>query len=183
MFQKEIYAGVIVLSYPDLDVLDYSVVKSETSFPYISGLLSFREIPPLMECIEKLSVYPDVYMVDGQGIAHPRKFGIASHLGVLIGSPTIGCAKSRLYGKYEEPLEVGESKLILDPKTGEELGNAFKSKARAKPLIVSPGHLITIKESLEITRNVLSGYRLPEPTRQAHDLVNKFRRGELLKNK
>lgn len=179
-FEKDIYAGIIVLSYPELVPLEHSVVKSQTDFPYVPGLLSFREIPALIECYKKLAVKPDLILVDGQGIAHPRRLGIASHAGVLLDVPTIGVAKSRLYGSYSEPREVGESSIITDPKTGEHLGYAYKVKKNARPLIISPGHLVTRTESLEIVKMALRGYRLPEPTRQAHLLVNAFRKGEPL---
>ncbi len=179
MFEKDIYAGVVLLSYPDMMVVGHSVVKSRTDFPYIPGLLSFREIPALLECFEKLSEMPDVVMVDGQGIAHPRHFGIASHLGVLLDMPTIGCGKSRLYGAYVEPEVVGQAEDIIDPKTKELLGKALKSKNRSKPLLISPGNKITVDEALSVAQHCLQGYRLPEPTRQAHLLVNAFRRGEI----
>lgn len=178
MFAKEIFAGIVVLSYPELVPIEYSVIKSETNFPYIPGLLSFREVPALMECFTKLRIKPDVVMVDGQGIAHPRRLGIASHFGMLAGMPTIGVAKSRLYGTFNIPTEVGEATAITDPKTGEVIGKALKSKLRSNPLIISPGHLVSVDGALTIVRTSLQGYRLPEPTRQAHLLVNAFRRGE-----
>jgi deoxyribonuclease V len=179
MFEKDIYAGVVLLSYPDMQVLGHSVIKSRTDFPYIPGLLSFREIPALLECFKTLPEMPDLVMVDGQGIAHPRHFGIASHLGVILDIPTIGCGKSKLYGSYTEPTEVGQAESIIDPKTGELLGKAFKSKARSNPLIISPGHKVSVNEALAITKACLRGYRLPEPTRQAHLLTNAFRKGEI----
>ena len=179
LFAKDIYAGIIVLSYPDLKPLAHAVVKSRTDFPYIPGLLSFREIPALMECWQKLSVKPDVIMVDGQGITHPRRLGIAAHLGVLLNVPTIGVAKSRLYGDYIPPASVGDSQPITDPKDGAVIGTAFKSKLRSNPLLISPGHNITVDEAFAITRECIRGYRLPEPTRQAHLLVNAFRTGEI----
>ncbi len=179
LYQKEIYAGVVVLSYPDLTVLTHSLVKSTTDFPYIPGLLSFREIPALLQCFEQLPLTPDVVMVDGQGIAHPRHFGIAAHLGVLLNLPTIGCAKSRLYGRFDVPELVDESKPVLDPKTKETIGVALKTKNRSNPLIVSPGNLMDVESAEKIVRSCIRKYRLPEPTRLAHELVNKFRRGEL----
>lgn len=178
MFSKDIYAGIIVLSYPDMTPIAHTLVQDVTDFPYIPGLLSFREIPALLKCWEKLSAKPDVVMVDGQGIAHPRHLGIAAHFGVLIDHPTIGCTKSRLYGTYEEPTEVGRHNDIVDPKTGELLGVALKSKVCSKPLIISPGHLTSVADALNITKHCLHGYRIPEPTRQAHNLVNAFRKGE-----
>ncbi len=179
LFSKDIYAGIIVLSYPDLLPLAHALVQSETHFPYIPGLLSFREIPALLQCWEKLSIKPDIIMVDGQGIAHPRRLGIASHLGVLLNTPTIGCAKSRLYGSYDEPTTVNQANPITDPKTGELLGTALMSKARSNPLIISPGHLVSVEDVLSITRQCIRGYRIPEPTRLAHNLVNAFRKGEI----
>lgn len=182
LYEETIYAGIIVLSYPDLVPITHAVLKSSTKFPYIPGLLSFREIPALMECFDKLKEkggMPDVIMVDGQGIAHPRLLGIAAHFGVLADIPTLGCAKSVLYGKFTIPEEVGAANPIIDPKTDEAIGTALKSKLRANPLIISPGHLMSVEDSLRITKSCLRGYRLPEPTRLAHELVNRFRRGEV----
>ncbi|MBX4195571.1 endonuclease V [Candidatus Parcubacteria bacterium] len=170
LFGNTLYAGIIVLKFPSLETVEVVTAKTETNFPYIPGLLSFREIPALLKCVEKLSTKPDVFMVDGQGIAHPRRLGIASHLGVELGIPTIGVGKSVLYGKTE-----GER--LIDPKSCEIIGSVIKTKPRTNPLIVSPGHLITLEESVEIVRNTLSGYKLPEPTRRAHSLVNDFRKG------
>jgi deoxyribonuclease V len=178
-FGTDLYAGIVVLSYPDLQVVSYAVAKAKVTFPYVPGLLSFREIPGLLLCLEKLKIRPDLIMVDGQGIAHPRRLGIASHLGVLAKIPTIGCAKSRLYGKHDEPDEAGEARELRDPHTDELLGYALRSKERSNPLIVSPGYGISAKESLDVVKSCLRGYRLPEPTRLAHELVNKFRRGEI----
>jgi deoxyribonuclease V len=180
MFEKDIYAGIIVLSYPELVPLEHAVVKSRTSFPYIPGLLSFREIPALVECFDKLKLKPDIVLVDGQGIAHPRRLGIAAHFGVLLNIPTIGSAKSRLYGEYKIPENPGEEEVIIDPKTKENIGYALKSKVRSNPIIISPGHKVSLRESLDIVKNCFRGYRLPEPTRLAHILVNKFRKGEAL---
>ena len=187
MFEKDIYAGIIVLSFPDLVPIDRALVKSRTDFPYVPGLLSFREIPALMECFEQLKAkhaIPDVIMVDGQGIAHPRRLGIAAHFGLVAGVPTIGCAKSPLYGKYEDPIltrQVGDHAYIHDPKkpSDEIIGTALFSKKNSKPLIISPGNHVSVDEALDITRACLRGYRLPEPTRQAHNLVNAFRKSEV----
>jgi deoxyribonuclease V len=178
-FGKELYAGITVLSYPDLTPIEYAVAKVEAAFPYIPGLLSFREIPGLLACLAKLKTRPDLIMVDGQGIAHPRRLGIASHLGLVTGIPTIGCAKSRLYGVFDMPKKLGAEKKILDPYTGGQLGYALSSKARSNPLIISPGHKVSLDDSLAIVKSCLRGYRLPEPTREAHQLVNRFRKGEI----
>ncbi len=179
-FGKIAWAGIIVLSLPELKVIEESVVEAPIEFPYIPGLLSFREIPALLRAYEKLSTQPDLLMVDGQGIAHPRRLGIASHLGLVIDKPTIGAAKSLLTGAYDEPApDAGGCSYIKDRKTGEVIGAAVRTKNKVKPMIISPGHLITLEESIELVMKTIRGYRLPEPTRQAHELVNKARRGEL----
>ncbi|HVU06689.1 MAG TPA: deoxyribonuclease V [Candidatus Paceibacterota bacterium] len=178
-FGDELYAGIIVLSYPDLKPVEHAVAKMKVEFPYIPGLLSFREIPGLIRCLEKLSAKPDLIIVDGQGIAHPRRLGIAAHLGIVSGVPTIGCAKSRLYGVFEAPKNVGDATPVTDPKTSELIGYALKSKARSNPLIISPGYKADVEDALSIVRETVRGYKLPEPTRKAHELVNRFRRGEI----
>ena len=175
-FAKEGFAGFVTLSYPHLDMLDHAVVEREIPFPYIPGLLSFREIPMLLDAWEKLEQKPDVLMVDGIGIAHPRRLGIASHLGILLGIPTIGIAKSVLVGKYEEPEnDPGSISDLIDPKTGEVIGAAVRTKQNVKPIFVSPGHLITRKDSVQLALACVRKHRLPEPTRQAHNTVNRYR--------
>ncbi|MBX4209439.1 deoxyribonuclease V [Candidatus Parcubacteria bacterium] len=182
-FGADLYAGIIVLSYPDLRPIDHAVAKVRADFPYIPGLLSFREIPGLLECLAKLRTRPDLIVVDGQGIAHPRRLGIAAHLGLVADIPTIGSAKSRLFGAFPEgaslPEKAGDAAPLVDPRTGEPVGHAFKSKARSNPIIVSPGHRVSLEQSLDLARNCIRGYRLPEPTRLAHLLVNAFRKGEI----
>jgi deoxyribonuclease V len=180
MFEKDIFAGIIVMSFPELVPIEHAVVKMRADFPYIPGLLSFREVPALLECFKQLKNKPDLIMVDGQGIAHPRHLGIASHLGVILDAPTIGCAKSRLFGKYKEPKNPGDKEPILDPKTNEKIGFALKSKKRSNSILISPGNLVSTDQALNIVERCLKGYKLPEPTRQAHILVNKFRKGEAL---
>lgn len=183
LYGKDAYAGVVVFSYPGLEYVTHAVVKTRIDFPYIPGLLSFREVPALLECLAKLEsehgIVPDLVMVDGQGITHPRRIGIASHLGVLTGIPTLGCAKSPLYGSYSAPGAPGAETPVIDPKTREILGYAYLAKARTNPLIVSPGHLTDPEDALKITKFCLKAHKLPEPTRQAHELVNAFRRGEI----
>ena len=179
-FGKVAYAGVIVLSFPDLAVVDYATIESEIRFPYIPGLLSFREIPALLMAYEKLKAKPDLLMVDGQGIAHPRRLGIASHLGLIIDKPTIGAAKSVLTGAFEGPsMEAGSVSSIYDNKTREVIGAAVRTKDKVKPMIISPGHRITLEESVDMVLRTTRRHRLPEPTRLAHNLVNQARRGEL----
>lgn len=170
------FAGFVTLSYPGLALVDHAVVKDVIPMPYIPGLLSFREIPMLVKAWEKLKVKPDVLVVDGIGIAHPRRLGIASHLGLVLGIPTIGCAKSVLTGVYEEPDdEPGSTSPLTDAKTGETIGAALRTKLRVKPVFVSPGHLITLEESVELVWSCVRKHRLPEPTRFAHNTVNEYR--------
>ena len=178
LYSSTIYAGFVVMSYPDMRIVDHAVVKDETHFPYVPGLLSFREIPALLKAWELLKQKPDLVVVDGQGIAHPRRLGIASHLGVVLDIPTIGCGKSKLTGVFTPPKDVGETSVLLDPKTKEILGGVLLSKLRSNPLFISPGHLVTIPESIEIVKSCLQGYRLPEPTRMAHNIMNEYRKKE-----
>lgn len=175
-FAKEGFAGFVTLTYPELIEIDHAVIKDTIPFPYIPGLLSFREIPMLMKAWENLTQKPDVLFVDGIGIAHPRRLGIASHLGIILDIPTIGVAKSVLIGRYEEPGdETGSTSDLIDPKTGEVLGEALRTKRGVKPVFVSPGHLITLTEAVELARSCVVKHRLPEPTRFAHLRVNEYR--------
>jgi deoxyribonuclease V len=176
-YEPTLYAGIVVLRLPSLEVLEEVGVVSETRFPYVPGLLSFRESPPVLEAWAKLKTEPDVVMFDGQGIAHPRRVGIASHVGLIIERPTLGCAKSVLVGKYEEPPpERGSWTPLVDK--GETVGAALRTKDRVNPIYVSPGHLIDLAGAIELTLKCNGGYRQPEPTRRAHLLVNALRRGE-----
>lgn len=175
-FAPDGYAGFVTLSYPNLETLAEGVAHADIPFPYVPGLLSFREIPMLMQAWERLPVKPDVLMVDGVGIAHPRRLGIATHLGLVLDIPTIGCAKNVLYGKYEEPEpEAGSSRPLIDPKDGTEIGVALRTRRGARPLFISPGHKITLADAERLVRACVKGYRLPEPTRRAHLLVNRER--------
>jgi deoxyribonuclease V len=176
-YEPTLYAGIVVLRLPSLEVLEEVGVVSETRFPYVPGLLSFRESPPVLEAWSKLKTEPDAVMFDGQGIAHPRRVGIASHVGLIIARPTLGCAKSVLVGKYEEPPpERGSWTPLVDK--GETVGAALRTKDRVNPIYVSPGHLIDLAGAIELTLKCNGGYRQPEPTRRAHLLVNALRRGE-----
>ncbi|HWS53683.1 MAG TPA: deoxyribonuclease V [Pyrinomonadaceae bacterium] len=176
-FDPTIYAAVVVLRLPSLEVIEEVGIVSETRFPYVPGLLSFRESPSVLEAWAKLKTEPDAVMFDGQGLAHPRRVGIASHVGLLIERPTLGCAKSVLVGKYEEPgAERGSWTPLVDK--GETVGAALRTKNRVQPIYVSPGHLIDVGAAVELTLRCDGGYRQPEPTRRAHLLVNALRRGE-----
>lgn len=175
MFATEGFAGFVVLD-KTLRVVDHAVAKDRIPFPYIPGLLSFREIPMLVKAWKRLKTKPDVLVVDGVGMAHPRRMGIATHLGLVLGIPTIGCAKSVLTGVYTEPGdEPGSVSYMSDPKTKEIIGAALRTKRGVKPVYVSAGHLVTLKESIEIVKGGVIKHRLPEYTRQAHLAVNEYR--------
>lgn len=176
-FAKEGFAGFVTLTYPELQLIDHAVVKDMIPFPYVPGLLSFREIPMLVKAWEKLKTKPDILIVDGIGIAHPRRLGIASHLGLILGIPTIGCAKSVLTGVHEEPgNEPGDISYLYDKYHPEEIiGAALRTKRNVKPVFVSPGHLITLQESIDLVFSCVRKHRLPEATRFAHNTVNEYR--------
>ena len=172
---NNVWAGVVVLSYPSLKKVEEKWVKGITNFPYIPGLLSFREIPIILEAAKKLESNPDLLLCDGQGIAHPRGLGLASHIGLLIEKPTIGCAKKRLVGDFPE---VGQYRGDCSPLfyKSREIGAVVRTKTNVKPLFVSPGYAITIKDAVKMVLNCGGRYRIPEPIRQAHLLVNKLRK-------
>lgn len=177
-FSEVIYAGLVVLRYEDLQPIACSLVKGITRFPYIPGFLAFREVPALVRALEQMPVMPDVIMVDGHGIAHPRRMGIAAHLGSLTGLPTLGCAKKLLFGKYQEPDNVkGAYEPIKDKE--ETIGFALRTKNRVKEVFISPGNRISMEDSLAIAQHCSGAYRIPEPTRRAHEFVNLFRTGQL----
>lgn len=176
-FEPTVYAGIVVLSFPELEVIEEAGVVSETNFPYVPGLLSFRETPSVLEAWSRLKTEPDALMLDGQGLAHPRRVGIACHVGLLIERPTLGCAKSVLVGKYEEPQKERGAWTKLIHKD-EVVGAALRTKRNVQPVFVSPGHLIDLEGALDVTLRTDGGYRQPEPTRRAHLLVNALRRGE-----
>lgn len=177
-FSEVIYAGIVVLRYDDLKPIACSLVKSITRFPYIPGFLAFREVPALVQALEQMPLKPDVIMVDGHGIAHPRRMGIAAHLGSLTGMATLGCGKKLLFGKYREP---ENSKGAYEPiKDKEEIiGYALRTKDRVKEVFISPGNKMTMGNSLQLAKHCTGNYRIPEPTRRAHEFVNLFRTGQL----
>ncbi|MBN1593116.1 MAG: deoxyribonuclease V [Candidatus Coatesbacteria bacterium] len=164
------YCGVSVLSYPDLNVVLEETAVVEATFPYIPGLLSFREIPGLIDVFEALRITPDLIIVDGQGLAHPRRLGLACHLGLILDIPTIGCAKSRLIGEHEMPAATkGAQSDLLDK--GEKVGVVLRSRTGVSPVYVSIGHRIDLTTAAELVLNCCPKYRLPETTRAAHRLV------------
>ncbi len=179
-FSDDFFACVVVLSLPDFIEVERVFARGTATFPYVPGYLSFREIPTLLKAFEKLKRKPDAVMADGQGIAHPRRLGIAAHLGLILDVPTFGCGKSKLFGVAKEPGESrGSVSNLADPKTAEIIGALVRTKQRAKPVIISPGHKITLEEAVALTLQTARGYRIPEPTRRAHELVNEFRRGRI----
>lgn len=153
------------------------VVREKMRFPYVPGLLTFREGHAVLNALKKLKTRPDVVLVDGQGIAHPKRIGIASHIGVLLGRPTVGCAKSRLVGEYDEPGEEKGKWTYLYYK-GDRVGAVLRTRNNVKPLFVSPGHLTDISSSIHIVMTCLSRYRIPEPLRRADFISKRCRRGE-----
>ena len=163
-------AAIVVLRYPDLSPVEGVTAEAPLVFPYIPGLLAFREGPAFLEAWQKLEHLPDLVMFDGQGIAHPRGIGIAAQMGLWIERPTIGVAKSRLYGKHAEPgPHKGDYELLYHPRNPKEvIGAVLRSKEKTNPLYVSPGHLIDAAHAVEFVQNCVTGYRLPEPTRWAH---------------
>jgi deoxyribonuclease V len=164
-------AAVAVLSFPDLQLQEKAIARRPTSFPYIPGFLSFREIPAVLDALEKISITPDLILCDGQGIAHPRRFGIACHLGVLIDVPTIGVAKSLFIGKHDElPPEKGSWQALRYK--GETVGVVLRSRTGVKPLYVSIGHRISLPTAIDYVLRCTTKYRLPETTRWADNLAS-----------
>jgi deoxyribonuclease V len=180
-----IHAGVVVLRASDGAIVEKQAVVHEATFPYIPGFFSFREAPALLQAFAKLQATPDVVMLDGQGLAHPRRLGLACHVGLWLEVPCLGCAKSRLVGDFTAPgVKAGSvSPLTLPvatgaPAGGEVIGQVVRTKDRVKPVFVSPGHRIDLNSAVRVVLETCRGYRLPEPARQAHLYVNALRRGE-----
>ncbi|HZC76226.1 MAG TPA: deoxyribonuclease V, partial [Ktedonobacterales bacterium] len=163
-------AAVVVLSFPALEVLEEVAFEGAARFPYVPGLLSFREGPLALAALERVQTRPDVLMFDGQGYAHPRRLGLASHLGVYLDMPSIGAAKSRLVGTYVEPgPNIGDRSPLVH--RGEVVGVALRTKPRTNPLFVSAGHKLDLETAVAVVLRCLRGYRLPEPTRLADKLT------------
>lgn len=165
------FAAAAVLSFPSLELVEYAISSMPVTFPYIPGLLSFREAPAVLEAIETLHVTPDLVLCDGQGIAHPRRFGIACHIGVLTGIPTIGVAKTRLTGTHRE---IGGEKGDWEPLIeGEEvIGAVLRTRKNVKPIYISIGHKIDLETAIAYVLEATTKYRLPETTRWAHRLAS-----------
>jgi deoxyribonuclease V len=165
-------AAVVVMSLIDLKILEEALAAKPVQFPYVPGLLSFREGPVIVDALSKLKTAPDLLMIDGHGIAHPRRFGAASHIGVLLDMPSIGCAKTRLVGDYEPPQRcAGSTSLLTDAE--ETIGAVVRTRTGVKPVFVSIGHLMDLNDSIRVVVKSCHGYRLPEPLRRADHLSRK----------
>lgn len=171
------HAAIIVLQFPSLEPVARVLVSDETTFPYIPGLLAFREMPVLLKAWNRLRLKPGVLILDGHGIAHPRRMGIATHFGIEIDHPTIGCAKNILTGTHAElGREKGEFAKLKDGQ--DTVGMALRSRTNVNPIYVSPGHKLSFKDAYSIVMQTLTRYKLPRTTRLAHQWANKLRRGE-----
>lgn len=165
------HAAVVLLTFPEMEIVERHIYEEPIRMPYIPGLLSFREAPCVLGAFHKLHQRPDLVMVDGMGIAHPRRIGIASHLGLWLNIPTIGCGKSLLTGKYDKAAlseEAGSWVPLIDKK--EVIGAVVRTRTRVNPMFISPGHLISVQTSIDYVLKCGRGYRLPEPTRLADKL-------------
>jgi deoxyribonuclease V len=170
-------AGVVVLALPSLAVVDRAAVRVRAEFPYVPGLLSFREAPAGLQAWERLAVRPDCLLCDGHGVSHPRRFGLACHVGVLVDLPTVGCAKRVLVGAYEEPgVSRGSRSDLMHG--GEVIGAAVRTRDGVAPVFVSAGHRVSLDTAVATVLACSPRFRVPEPIRQAHALVNRLRRGE-----
>jgi deoxyribonuclease V len=172
---QKIIACVVVLTFPNFELIETKNSVHKVNFPYIPGLLSFREAPACIAAVKKLKNEPDIFMVDGQGIAHPRRLGIAAHLGLFFDKPTIGCAKSRLIGTFEDvPAEKGFYSFLKD---GDEIiGTVLHTRTKVKPVFVSVGNKCLLEDAIELVLRCTTKYRLPEPTRLAHQFVTKLKK-------
>ena len=171
---QRILAAVVVLRLPDFELVETASAVRKVTFPYIPGLLSFREAPVCIAAVEKLASLPDLFIIDGQGIAHPRRLGLAAHLGLFFDEPTVGCAKSRLTGDFEEPpLEKGAHTLLTAQ--SETIGAVVRTRSRVKPVFVSVGNKCVLDDAIRIVLTCALKYRLPEPTRLADQAVGKLK--------
>lgn len=165
--RDEVQAAVAVLAFPSLEPLSHALWRGPVEYPYVPGLLSFREVPAVLRAIEALDFMPDLFMADAHGVAHPRRMGMAAHLGVLLDAPVVGVAKSRLIGDYAEPEDyAGAHTPLVDG--DEQIGVVLRTRAGVKPLFISVGHRITLTEAVGLVIAAQTRFRLPEPTREAH---------------
>ena len=166
-------AAVVILSYPDLSVVEIARAERATDYPYIPGLLSFREGPVLLDAFDRLQQVPDVFIFDGMGRIHPRRMGIAAHMGLWLDLPTIGCGKTHFLGEYDPPgMESGDYTLLTYK--GGTLGAVLRTRSRVKPVYISAGHRMDLTSAIQLTMACVTRYRLPEPIRQAHQAAGSF---------
>jgi deoxyribonuclease V len=171
------FATVVVLAFPALTLVEVQGFEAPLRFPYVPGLLSFRELPPVVGALEKVETDVDALILDAQGLAHPRRMGLASHLGLLLDVPTVGCAKSRLVGSFEEPgREKGSAADLVH--RGETVGRVLRTREGVSPVYVSVGNGIDLESAVDLVLACCTKYRLPETTRQAHNAANRLRRRE-----
>jgi len=170
------YCAIILFSFPDLTIIEEQYHHGDIPFPYVPGLLSFREGPLILETYKKLTRKPDCIIFDGQGIAHPRRFGIAAHMGLWLDVPAIGCAKSRLYGSHDGPGSTSGSSSPLSDKNGEQIGIVFRTRDNVKPVYISPGHRVGFESAQIIISRCTGKYRIPVPTRIADIKVGEYKR-------
>ncbi len=172
--KKKIIGCVVILNYPELEIVEEKYALRKVTFPYIPGLLSFREAPVCLDAVEKLKQSPDLFMIDGQGIAHPRRLGLAAHLGLFFNKPIIGCAKSRLTGTYEMPAaEKGSYSYLYNRE--EIIGAVVRTRSKVKPVFVSVGNKCMLDEAISFVIGCATRYRIPEPTRLADIEVGKIK--------
>lgn len=173
---KVVYAGIVVLDFETLEPIARSGVVDEVEVPYVPGFLSFREVPALYRAWQGLKVKPDVVMLDGHGIMHPRMMGVATHFGLAVGVPTLGCAKKPLAGEFIDPQFVPGDVTTVEYQK-DMRGYCYRSRKNCRPIFISPGTGMSCEDALSIAQQCLRGYRLPEPTRLAHEYVNQLRTG------
>lgn len=172
------FAAAVVLDANSFNLIDSSIAQESVKFPYIPGLFSFREMPTIAKALKKLKTAPDLIVCDGQGVAHPRRFGLACHLGIMFNIPTIGCGKTRLIGDANEPgPNRGDIEPLMD--RGRVVGNVLRTQDNIKPLFISIGHLISLKTACEWIIKLTPQFRLPETIRQADQLVKRLKKGDL----
>lgn len=172
----EAFAGIVVLNARTLEIAEEYFIRGPIDFPYIPGLLSFREAPLLLKLFKKVSPAPQLVFFDGQGIAHPRRLGLASHMGLFLDCPTVGCAKSRLIGTHREPGVKKGCRARLKDDEGQTIGSVVRTRENCKPVFISVGHQIDLETAVRWTLKCTTRYRIPEPTRLAHNRVNAFRK-------
>ena len=175
--ENSVHAAVAVFSFPELRLIEQRTATVKTTFPYIPGLLTFREGPALIECFKKIDNIPDAIIFDGQGICHPRRMGIASHMGVLLDIPSIGCAKSHLFGGFRIPAAAKGSYTYIQDSDGAIIGACLRTRTGVRPIFVSIGHKVSLKTSVDVIMRCATRYRMPEPSRFAHTLAEKAKIG------